>query len=141
MRDGDHHHDHRGAGDDDEPDGYGAVDAPIDRAHTHDRADTHDRTRPGFDDLFIAAYDHDDGALMADETYHPEYGELPIPAYDWPPAYIAVINQAPTTSYTTALLPQNQLHLTPSARRPRAAKVGPGDPAPDFDLLCSDGRR
>jgi len=78
---------------------------------------------------------------MPDETYHPEYGELPIPAYDWPPAYIAVINQAPITSYTTALLPQNQLHLTPSARRPRAAKVGPGDPAPDFDLLCSDGRR
>jgi hypothetical protein len=78
---------------------------------------------------------------MAEETFHPEYGELPVPAYDWEFAYTSVLNQAPLTSFTTALLLQNQLHLTPSATTPRAMTVRPGDRAPDFDLQCSDGRR
>ena len=78
---------------------------------------------------------------MGYEDGHPEYGDLPVPSYDYPFAYMSVLHQAPLTSFPSALLLQNQLHLTPSATTPRAATVNVGDPAPDFDLLCTDGRR
>jgi hypothetical protein len=63
----------------------------------------------------------------------------------WPPknqaAMLAVRNQAPLTSYTSAFRMENMLHLTPSATTDRAATVQPGDPAPDFSIVCTDGKR
>ena len=78
---------------------------------------------------------------MAGEDFHPEYGELPLPAYDWPSPHVSVMNQAPVTSYTTSLYPMNQLHLVPGSKAPRAATVVAGDRAPDFELISSDDRR
>ena len=69
-----------------------------------------------------------------------EYGDLPVPAYDYPSAYTSVLHQAPLMSFGSALLPQNQLHLTPSATTPRAATVVAGDAAPDFRLERTDGK-
>jgi hypothetical protein len=63
----------------------------------------------------------------------------------WPPknqaAMLAVRNQAPLTSYTSAFRMENMLHLTPSATTDRAATVQVGDPAPDFSIVCTDGQR
>lgn len=80
-------------------------------------------------------------AATSPSSQYIEYGELPLPAYDYPAAYTSVLNQAPLMSFGSALRLNNQLHLTPSAMSPRAATVHAGDRAPDFDLQCSDGRR
>jgi len=80
-------------------------------------------------------------AATSPRSQYIEYGELPVPAYDYPFAYVSVAHQAPLMSFGAALRLQNQLHLTPSATTDRAATVMPGDAAPDFDLECTDGRK
>jgi hypothetical protein len=79
-------------------------------------------------------------AASMDRGYHLEM-DRPV----WPPknqaALLAVRNQAPVISYTSAFRLENMLHLTPSATTDRAATVRAGQPAPDFDLVRTDGER
>jgi hypothetical protein len=71
--------------------------------------------------------------------------EQPVEPAVWPPknqmAFLAVRNQAPLTSYTSAFRLENMLHLTPSASNDRAATVQAADPAPDFSIVRTDGQR